>query len=62
METMEKKPERGVLFRIMPSGDNRWYWEVITGGRGVAARGLADTEPKACEEASAAARRAKLIE
>ena len=53
----------GVEFRIMPNGerDSRWYWEVIIGGRTVVTRGVADTEPAACQEASAAARTAKLI-
>jgi hypothetical protein len=36
----------GVVFRIMPSGDDRWYWEV-TEGNSVVARGVADTEPEA---------------
>ena len=55
--------EPGVEFRIMPSGgrDSRWYWEVIIRGRTVVTRGLADTEPEACQEASNAARKAKLI-
>jgi hypothetical protein len=38
-----------------------WYWEVIKDGREVVARGLADTEPAACEQANEAARKAKLI-
>jgi hypothetical protein len=42
-------------------GDDRWYWEVIKDGREVVARGLADTEPAACEQANEAARKAKLI-
>ena len=56
--------EQGVEFRIMPSGgrEGRWYWEVIIGGRTVATRGLAETEPEACQEASNAARKAKLIQ
>ena len=52
--------EDSVEFRIMPSGDGHWYWEVIR-GHDVIMRGVADTEPKACEEASDAARKAKLI-
>ncbi len=54
----------GVELRIMPNendGDDRWYWEVIKDGRDVVARGLADTEPAACEQANEAARKAKLI-
>jgi hypothetical protein len=50
-----------VEFRVMPSGDGRWYWEVIR-GRDVIMRGVADTEPEACKEAGDAARKAKLIE
>jgi hypothetical protein len=53
----------GVEFRIMPSDDEgNWYWEVIKNGHEVVARGVADTEPAACEEANKAARKAKLIE
>jgi len=54
----------GVELRIMPNendGDGRWYWEVIKDDREVVARGLADTEPAACEQANEAARKAKLI-
>jgi hypothetical protein len=52
-----------VEFRVMQSGDGRWYWEVITTpGPTVIARGVADTEPAACQQASDAARKAKLIE
>jgi hypothetical protein len=54
----------GVELRIMPNendGDGRWYWRVIKDGRKVVARGVADTEPAACEQASEAARKAKLI-
>jgi hypothetical protein len=34
-----------VEFRVMPSGDGRWYWEVITQRNSVIKRGIADTEP-----------------
>jgi len=51
-----------IEFRIMPSGDGRWYWEVIRGGRNIVTRGVADTEPAACQDASDAARRANLIQ
>jgi integrase len=44
-----------------PSGDGRWYWEVIS-AKDVIARGVADTEPEACKAASDAAREANLIE
>ena len=51
-------------FRVMPSGDGRWYWEVIVSrsGPAVIARGVADSEPAACKEASEAARKAQLID
>jgi hypothetical protein len=51
-------------FRVMPSGDGRWYWEVIVSRSApeVIARGMADSEPAACKEASEAARKAKLID
>jgi hypothetical protein len=44
--------------RVMPSGDGCWYWEVILGHE-VLARGVADTEPQASEEANEAARNGK---
>jgi hypothetical protein len=45
----------------MPSGYGGWYWEVIRDGNNVIVRGVADDEPTACQEASDAARKAKLI-
>jgi hypothetical protein len=51
-----------IEFRVMPSGDGRWYWELIEDGRGVVTRGVADSEPAACQEASNAARKAKLLD
>jgi hypothetical protein len=54
--------ETSIEFRIMPNGNGRWYWEVITGGRKVVTRGVAETEPAACQEAGDAARKAKLIQ
>jgi hypothetical protein len=51
----------GVEFRVMPSGDGRWYWEVIV-ERSVVKRGVADNERAACQEASEAAHEAKLID
>jgi hypothetical protein len=45
-----------VEFRVIPSGDGRGYWEVITPGPTVIACGVADSEPVACNEASEAAR------
>jgi hypothetical protein len=51
-----------VELRVMPSGNGSWYWEVITPGPTVIARGVADTEPAACQQASEAARKARLIE
>jgi maltose-binding protein MalE len=51
-----------VEFRIMPSDDEgNWYWEVIKNGHQVVARGVADTEPAACQQANEAAQKAKLI-
>ena len=58
---MSSSLEASVEFRVMPSGDDRWYWEVITGSRNGAMRGVADTEPAACQDAGNAARKAKLI-
>jgi len=46
--------------RVMPIADGRWYWEVITSGPTVIARGVADTKRAASREASEAARIAKL--
>ncbi len=59
---MESKQKENIEFRIMPSGDGRWYWELITLRNAVVKRGVADTEPRACEEASKAARAAGLID
>jgi len=71
LSTLEQKPKasptqrnmaNGVEFRIMPSDDEgHWYWEVIKDGHEVVARGVADTEPAACEQADEAVRKAKLI-
>ena len=52
---------KDIELRIMPSGDGRWYWEVIN-LKEVIARDVADTEPDACEHAADAARKAGLIE
>src|SRR5262245_33488548 len=52
---------RNVEFRVMPSGEGRWYWEVIQAGRQVITRGVADTEAAACQEAGDAARKANLL-
>jgi hypothetical protein len=54
--------QKNVEFRIMPSGEGRWYWEVIIDNRRVVTRGVANTEPEACQAASDAAREAKLIQ
>jgi hypothetical protein len=52
-----------VEYRIMPNNaDGRWYWEVIKDGHEIVARGVADTEPAACEQADEAARKAKLVD
>jgi hypothetical protein len=53
--------QRNVEFRIMPSGNGGWYWEVIADAHSVVTRGVAHTEPAACQEASDAARKAELI-
>jgi hypothetical protein len=55
------RTESSVELRIMPSGDGRWYWEVVTNSRTIVRRGVSDTEPAACQAASTAARDAKLI-
>jgi hypothetical protein len=49
-----------VEFRIMPSGNGGWYWEVIANAHSVVSRGLADTQSAASQEATEAARKAKL--
>jgi hypothetical protein len=56
-----RDPQANVEFRIMPSGNGRWYWEIVTEGHEVVTRGLSDNEPAACQDASDAARKAKLI-
>jgi hypothetical protein len=48
-----------VELRVLPNGNGSWYWEVITPGPTVIARGVADTEPAACQRASEAARKAR---
>jgi hypothetical protein len=50
-----------VELRIMPN-DGQWYWEVVKDGHEVVARGVADTEPRACQEANEAAKKAKLVD
>jgi hypothetical protein len=57
-----KNAQANVEFRIMPSGNGRWYWEIVTDGYKVITRGLSDDEPTACQQASDAARKAKLIQ
>ena len=47
---------KDVEFRIMPSGNGRWYREVIS-AKDVIARGVADTEPAACAAAITVAAR-----
>jgi hypothetical protein len=59
-ESREDGTSSNIEFRVMPSGDGRWYWEVIR-GREVMARGVSHAEPAACQDASDAARKAKLI-
>ncbi len=59
---MQSNIEAELEFRIMPSGNGRWYWEVIANGRSVLSRGLADTDTAASQEARDAARKAKLTQ
>jgi hypothetical protein len=54
--------QKGFEFRIMPSGDGHWYWELITQGRNIVRRGISATEPDACREAADAARQANLLQ
>ena len=51
-----------VELRLMPSGNGCWYWEVLTDGRKVVKRGVADTEPAACHDAHEAAQTANLVQ
>jgi hypothetical protein len=52
---------KNVEFRILHSGDDGWYWEVIA-DTGIVGAGLADTQTAAARDASNAARKAKLIQ
>ena len=45
-----------VEFRIMPSGDGGWYWEVIADARSAISRGLAIARVQHSQEASEAAK------
>jgi hypothetical protein len=54
--------DQNVELRLMPNRAGSWYWEVITQGRKVVKRGVADTEPVACQEAHEAAQAANLVE
>jgi hypothetical protein len=53
-------PFNNIEFAVTPGDEGGWYWEVI-GGREAILRGVAETEPAACEQAAAAARKAKLV-
>jgi hypothetical protein len=54
-------PQTNIEFRIAPL-DGHWFWEVIRlTDHKVIARGMAQTEPEAHEQATRAARKAKLI-
>ena len=44
-----------VEFRIVPSGDGGWYWEVIADARSAISRGLAIARVQHSQEASEAA-------
>ena len=58
---MDNQQQNNVEFRIMPSGDGAWYWEVITQRTTIVSRGVADNQPAASSQASDAARKAELI-
>ena len=58
---MANRQSDGVEFRVMPSGNGQWYWELIANANTVLKRGISDTEPGARREAAEAARKAKLI-
>jgi hypothetical protein len=45
---------------IMPNDSSKWQWEVVIEGREVIARGFAETETDAREQATEEARKAKL--
>jgi hypothetical protein len=44
----------------MPNDNSKWQWEVIIEGREVIARGFAETETTAREQATEEAKKAKL--
>jgi hypothetical protein len=56
----QTSPFKTIEFAVNPGDEGGWYWEVIR-GREAILRGVAETEPAACEQASAAARKAKLV-
>src|SRR5690242_18687746 len=43
-----------VEYRIMPSGDGHWYWEIVADENEVLTRGVSDTTDAAAEDAKAA--------
>jgi hypothetical protein len=43
-----------VEYRIMPSGDGHWYWEIVADENEVLKRGVSDTADAAAEDAKAA--------
>jgi len=43
-----------VEYRIMPSGDGHWYWEIVADENEVLKRGVSDTTDAAAEDAKAA--------
>jgi hypothetical protein len=55
------KQATDIEFRIMPSGDGRWYWELIRRARSVLKRGVSNTQPEACHDAGDAARKVGLM-
>jgi hypothetical protein len=56
----QTSPFKSIEFAANPGDEGGWYWEVIRDGKAIL-RGMAETEPAACEQARAAARKAKLV-
>jgi hypothetical protein len=56
----QTSPFKNIEFAVNPGDEGGWYWEVIQ-GREAILRGMAETEPAACEQARAEARKANLV-
>jgi len=52
-ESSRNNVSSNIEFRVMPSGDGHWYWEIVRGGQQVIMCGVADSEPAACKEVTA---------